>query len=205
MKIKKFSIVLLSTFLFPALIQAETLLSFKPPKVGAPSTRIGGGTRGSNLAMIDLQTLAPAQTALTSQASPTLYWYISDTSPSPVEITLNLEKEGEPIVEKTLPPIIKAGIQAINLEELNVELEIGKEYRWSVALVANSEQHSGDIFTSATIRRETSSIALKNTAELAAAGFWYDVLPQLVEQKSPQLNEFLKQGGITLTPKTHEY
>lgn len=198
MKIKKISIALLSTLLFSPLINAESLLSFKPPKVGVSTTRIGAGTRGSNVAMIDLQVLAPAQTGLTSQAAPMLYWYISDKSAYSVEITITEEGKIEPTFEKVLPPISKTGIQKINLSNWHVQLETGKEYRWSVALITDSEQRSSDIFASATIRRQNTTIPLTNTAELAAAGFWYDVLQQLTEQNSPQLNELLKQEGITL-------
>lgn len=180
------------------LTNAESLLSFKPSKLSSAPTRIGGGTRGSNVKGIDLQVLAPLQTGLTSQAAPILYWYISDTPDYPIEITLNLENQIEPIIEKLLPPVTTAGIQAINLQTLGVNLEVGKEYRWSVALITDSSQRSSDIFTSAAIRRETTNIAFDNVEKLANEGFWYDVLAQLIQQNATTLNVFLNHEGITL-------
>ena len=182
---------------FPAL--ADKPIFFKPPMMGAPATRIGGGTRGISGESVKIQVLAPDQTALTARAAPTLYWYVSGPSSRSVEVSLSLESETEPVVEKKLGPVAAPGIQAIRLAELGVELTPGQEYRWAVALVADAEQRSGDQFASATIRRETPAAPLADAADLAAAGYWYDALEQLIESKSAQLDALLGQADIHLT------
>lgn len=190
--------VLLSAFLFPTFVQAEPPILLNLPKSGAPISRLGGGTRGSDKSTVNIQTLAPEQVGLTTQATPTLYWYISSASPYPIEFTLGIENDSEPLIEKKLPPVTSAGIQTIKLSELNVQLKPGQEYRWSIALVTDAAQRSSDIFASATIRKDESNISLNDVQKLVNAGFWYDVLQRLVEKKSPQVSELLKSEGIIL-------
>lgn len=186
--------------LLPALpAKADKPILFKPPALGAPATRIGGGTRGISGESVKIQVLAPEQTALTGRAAPTLYWHVSGPSSRNVDISLSLESESEPVVEKKLGQVAAPGIQAVRLAELGVELKPGQEYRWAVALVADAEQRSGDQFASATIRRETPSAPLTDAADLAAAGYWYDALEQLIEGKSAQLDELLGQAAIHLS------
>lgn len=191
---------LLFAALLPALpAHADKPIFFKPPAMGAPATRIGGGTRGISGESVKIQVLAPDQTALTSRAAPTLYWHVSGPSSRSVEVSLSLESESEPVVEKKLGQVAAPGIQAIRLAELGVELKPGQEYRWVVALVADAEQRSGDQFASATIRRETPAQPLFDAADLAAAGYWYDALEQLVEGKSAQVDDLLGQADIHLS------
>lgn len=198
MKTNACATILLSACLFPAVVQAEPPLLLKLPKSGAPISRLGGGTRGSDKSAVTIQTLAPEQVGLTTQTSPTLYWYVSAASPYPAEFTLGIENESEPLIETKLPPVTSAGIQAIKLSDLNVRLKPGQEYRWSIALVADPAQRSNDIFASATIRKDDADISLNDVQKLANAGFWYDVLQQLIEKKSVQLSELLKSEGIIL-------
>ncbi|MEI6746481.1 MAG: DUF928 domain-containing protein [Methylococcaceae bacterium] len=187
--------VLLSMFLLPSFVNAEPTLMLNLPKTGAPETRIGGGTRGIGKSEISVQTLAPAQTALTSQAAPTLYFYISSASISAIEFSMGTES-GESLIEQTLPAVSKAGIQSIKLSDLNVQLEKGKEYRWTIAVVSDPENRGKDVIASATIRREDTNIALNDTKKLAEVGVWYDLLQTLSEQKSPQIPALLKQADI---------
>ena len=198
MKTNIFSIILLTGFLFSALVQAEPPILLKLPKSGAPISRLGGGTRGSDKSTANLQTLAPIQVGRTTQSSPTLYWYLSSPSPYPVEFTLGIENENEPLIEKRLAAVSSSGIQAIKLSDFNIQLKTGQEYRWSIALVTDETQRSGDIFASATIRKDDAQIAMDDVQKLADAGFWYDVLQRLIEKKSPQVNELLQSEGITL-------
>lgn len=187
--------VLLSMFLLPGFVNAEPTLMLNLPKTGAPETRIGGGTRGIGKSEISVQALAPAQTALTSQAAPTLYFYISSASISAIEFSMGTES-GESLIEQTLPAVSKAGIQSIKLSDLNVQLEKGKEYRWTIAVVSDPENRGKDVIASATIRREDTNIALNDTKKLAEVGVWYDLLQTLSEQKSPQIPALLKQADI---------
>jgi len=172
---------------------------YKPPKLGAPSTRVGGGTR-SILAtdVSEIKVLAPFHTSLTSQAAPVLYWYLSGPTKHPVEVAISMDKVSEPVFEKNLGRINTPGIQSINLADFGVELKPGQEYRWSVAVIQDAGQRSGDLLASAMIKRETPSKPLQNAMDMAAAGYWYDALGELVKDKSPQLKDFLKQGDVDL-------
>ncbi len=195
MKTSAVKSALLSMLLLPVFVNAEPALMLNLPKTGAPETRIGGGTRSISKSAINVQTLAPAQTAITSQAAPTLYFYISSGSNSVIEFSMGTES-GESLTEQTLPSVSKAGIQAIKLSDFNVQLEKGKEYRWTVAVVNDPENRGKDVIASATIRREDTNIALNDTKKLAEAGVWYDLLQTLSEQKSPQIPALLKQADI---------
>jgi hypothetical protein len=187
-----------SALLIAANVYAEPALMLNLPKTGAPETRIGGGTRGIGKSEISVQTLAPAQTAVTSQAAPTLYFYVSGASNNAAEFSIATEGSGEVLTEQTLPAVSKSGIQAIKLSDFNVELEKGKEYRWTVAVVSDAENRGKDVISSATIRREETNIALNDTKKLAEAGVWYDLLQNLSEQKSSQIPALLKQVDINI-------
>lgn len=190
--------MLASALLLSANAYAEPALMLNLPKTGAPETRIGGGTRGIGKSEISVQALAPAQTALTSQASPTLYFYISGSSSNAIEFSIASENSGETLTEQNLSPVSKAGIQAVKLSDFNVQLEKGKEYRWTVAVVSDAENRGKDVISSATIRREDTNIALNDTKKLAEAGVWYDLLQTLSEQKSSQIPALLKQVDIQI-------
>lgn len=176
---------------------ADNAVVFKPPQMGAPATRVGGGTRGSSEHDAKLEVLAPEQTALTSQASPTLYWFISKAGQAQVEITLT-EGEAEPLLEKTINGIQKSGIQAISLQESGVKLQPGREYTFTVALINNPEQRSSDVVSSAVLKYQVPTNPLTDAAEMAGAGYWYDSLDKLISSDSPQLASLLKQVGISL-------
>ena len=107
----------LPLMLLPSFVLANPPILFKPPTSGAPSTQMGGGTRGLGNSSIDIQALAPTQLSLTSQASPDLYWYISQAAPNSIEFSLSAETTGEIIIEQTLPTVTKAGIQTIKLTD----------------------------------------------------------------------------------------
>jgi hypothetical protein len=191
-------IVLLSSFIFPVMVSADLPVLFKPPVSGAPATQMGGGTRGIKNTSVNMELLAPEQVALTAQASPNLYWYISALPHHNIEFSLSLEDTGETIFEQTLPAVTKEGIQSIQLSTLNVQLKEGEQYRWSIALIVDPNQRVNDVIASATFRRESTAIPLNDVAKLAQAGYWYDTVQYLAEQKSPQMTDLLKQQGITL-------
>jgi hypothetical protein len=194
--------LVLAALLSPALQADESRASprimFKPPQRGAPATRVGGGTRGIGKQSTQIQLLASEQTGLTSQATPTLYWYASSTTPHDVEVTVRLD-ENEPLLEKNIGAIKTPGIQAIHLADYGVTLTPGKDYTWSVAVVTDPKQRSADLFASAVIRLQKPAALLTDVAQMAAAGYWYDTISQLVESKSPQLSELLQQEGISIT------
>lgn len=177
---------------------AQGLLIYKPPQTGAPTTRVGGGTRGLSAEMPHLEVLAPLHTAFTAQAQPVLYWYLSRADVKSIEITITQEGVTAPLLEQTLPPIAQAGLQRIRLADYGISLQAGQEYRWSVAIVNDAEQRSGDIVASATVRYQVPASALVSIEQHAEAGYWYDALHQLVETHSPLVNDFLKQIDLKI-------
>lgn len=206
MKHTSLSLILLVAGLFPICsVQAERVIQFKPPQLGAPNDRVPGGTRSITKALsqvqpstIDqVQLIAANQTRLTSLAAPTLYWYASNIPPYAVEITVQ-QGANKPLLKKNIGVIRSAGIQAIRLADYGVALTSGQTYTWSVALITDSAHRSADLLANATIRFEKSSTPLADVAQMNAAGYWYDAAAQLVESKSPQLAEFLQQEGINI-------
>ena len=179
----------------PLLTDAEGLLVYKPPKTGAPVTRIGGGTRDLDLSTPQIQVLAPHQIALTSKSQPVLYWYLSHAKKETIEITLTKEGIDKPLLKRQVSAIAKPGLQKIRLADYGVSLEAGEDYRWSVSAINNPE-NSGDIINSATLRYEAPGIPLSNVEQQAEAGYWYDALQQLIETHSPLTNDLLKQIGL---------
>ena len=174
---------------------------YQPPVSGAPTRRIGGGTRGVRGVrglgpeLPTLTALVPETTAHTINNQPSLYWYASGPTENRVKFTLiyanPLDVAGasvEPLVETDIEKLT-AGIQAIDLSKYNVELKTGTEYEWSVSIAMEEEQGSSDIITSGTIKRVEKSPELKQKIEsttekklpfiYAELGLWYDAIASL--------------------------
>lgn len=189
--------------------------SFKAPLRGAPATRVGGGTRSAAATAMSLDVLAPDQTGYTTQAKPTIYWYVSETINHPVEVTITgmrLEDAVKPLLEVTLQPPVSKGIHALRLEEHSVSLKPDVEYQYFVAVVKNYNQRADDIIAGGSIKRVSASgdvqAKLKQASpERAAAvyaesGIWYDAIDELSKQivANPALRKqraaLLEQVGL---------
>lgn len=163
-------------------------MAYRPPLRGAPPSRISGGTRGA-AGTPTLEVLAPNHAGLTTQAQPSLYWYVADAGEARMEITLIDDRRDEPLLEIEVDPLTRAGVQGLSLAEHGIELEAGIEYRWFVALVADPEQRSNDVVASGTIQyvetsaeleaRLANSKAQERPALYASEGIWYDAVTSL--------------------------
>ena len=103
----------------------------KLPVAGAPKTRIGGGVRGNDvelLAMPKLDVLTPEQTGYTTQASPSLYYYVSEDTQLEFEFTLN--RNEQTLFETRVTTYLEKGINQVSLKELGLKLDEGVEYEW---------------------------------------------------------------------------
>lgn len=170
---------------------------YKPPKRGAPATRIGGGTRGNDHHMI-LSVLAPEHTGWTSQAQPVLYWYISKPTNIDHEIILYDGDSVEPLLALKNNGPISAGLHALKLADHHIKLRQNVEYEWSVSLINTPQQPSKNIVAAGTIIYVKSSsdfqALLENASPLAATGlfashgYWYDAVDTLLRLIDKQPN-----------------
>ena len=166
---------------------------YKPPLVGAPAGRVGGGTRsGSARDIFVLSALVPEDTGLTISEQPSLYWFISTATTLPVEVAISDPRATQPLVETKLPSPAKPGIQRIRLADLGVRLEPGVAYRWSVSVIPDANRRSRDILAGGVIERVDAPAGLReklaqsrkeeHPSLYAGAGLWYDALASISEQ-----------------------
>lgn len=169
-------------------LAASQVPVYNPPLRGAPTSRIGGASRGPKDSELALIVLAPESTGLTSRAQPTLYWYSSKGLSAPLEFTLNDERLIKPLVElKVSAP--RPGIYALRL---NYTLKPEVEYQWSIAAVTDPNQRASDTIASGTLKRVQLPATLADQLNRASKrelpflyareGFWYDAITTLSEQ-----------------------
>ena len=179
----------------------------KLPMAGAPKTRIGGGVRGSDvalLAMPKLDVLTPEQTGYTTQASPSLYYYVSEDTQLEFEFTLN--RNEQTLFETRVTTYLEKGINQVSLKELGLKLDEGVEYEWNVAVIPDPTQGSLDVTSTGTIKRVKAQKKMANYEEYAENGIWYDMLEDLngkIDGKPADNKlrkervDLLKQVGLT--------
>lgn len=188
------------------------------PPAGRPRMQRteGSGARGcTNSIPVTLNLLTPSDhTARTTSARPTFLWHISNATTAPMIFTLTAPGQNQPIYQQRLKAD-KAGIMKLELPAQAPELGVGKEYRWTVALVCNDKRPSQNINARAWIERvaPTSQLqqklaAAKNDNERALvytqSGIWYDGMSILNNLQSSNLNpkatelftSLLKQVGL---------
>lgn len=159
-------------------------IMYVPPSRGAPAGRVGGSTRGSGDELPSLEVLAPDHAGLTASPQPTLLWYLGAPAKGPIQIIIDTaEMSGRPpLLELTLKPTPSPGINAVDLASHKIRLEPGRLYRWSVSMLVDPGQRSGDLLASGLIlhrpRAAEPGRADPVTAanQLAAQGYWYDAL-----------------------------
>ena len=185
---------------------------YKPPMRGAPGGRVGGGTRGTGGGrdVFVLSALAPDHMGLTASEQPALYWFLSNPTTLPVEVTIIDPQATSPLYEHRLTSPVPAGVHKIDLKQIGVRLATGIPYRWSVAVVPDAKRRSRDILASATIERVENTEPLRDKlaqarAEQVAglyaeAGLWYDALNAITEQldRTPQNTTFRQQRAALL-------
>lgn len=201
------------SFLIP-FTAAEARIIFKAPEgLQAPGRRIAGGSRSPqekncSLGQNPLTAIVPnSNIGLTTQANPTLFFYIPQTSATLELVLRDQDKE----YKQTYKSSEKGGIVSI---PFNKALEVGKEYRWSLAIVCNPEQRSKDKFVQGAIKRVktepqlASKLATATPQEranlYAQAGIWQDSLASLAQSLSsnPSNAELKAEWQALLTSKS---
>lgn len=189
-------------------------LVYTPPRRGVPGGRFGGSSRAIRNT-VTLAALVPDHTALTIQAQPVLYWFLSNLPDRPIIFTLR-DEGGNPVVDRRLRPPSRPGVQQIRLADLGVHLPPGKQYRWVVTLLTGAQPRMKDVFAGGTIELEQPSPALSSSllqadalerpSLYAADGLWYDALGAVSElidaaPHDPTLRaeraSLLRQVGLT--------
>ena len=184
---------------------------YQPPKRGAPAGRVGGGTRGNQREVFVLSVLAPDHSGFTINEQPSLYWFISNSTSIPVELTVMDAQGIQPILETKIPAPVQAGVHRIRLSDYNVRLAHGAAYRWFVTVVPDADRRSKDILAGGAVERVEIPTELK--AKLAgaaktelpaiygAAGLWYDTVAAISEliDAAPQDQTLRKQRTALLS------
>jgi Domain of Unknown Function (DUF928) len=183
---------------------------YTPPKRGAPGGRVGGATRGIQREVFILSVLAPDHSGFTTSDQPSLYWFISNSTSLPVELTVMDPQGVQPILETRIPAPVQAGVHRIRLADYNIRLAPGAAYRWFVSVVPDADRRSKDILTVGAIERVEMPEGLKAKVAQAAksdlpsiyaeASLWYDTVAAISEQieAAPQDQALRKQRTALL-------
>jgi hypothetical protein len=168
-------------------------ISYKAPKTSATGTRIDGtgGSRGG-VKVPSVYVLAPNHTGLTASAQPSLFWYQTGPASTRLELTLIEPGKPKPILRAAIDKAGAAGIHRLSLRSQNVNLEPGKLYKWSVALIPDPANRSQEVIALGTIERTPPSTelaselanaqGLERAALCASKGLWYDALEAVTNQ-----------------------
>src|SRR5262245_25484134 len=166
-----------------------TLPRFVPRDRDAPTSRLGGATRGAGADELAVEALVPVAAGLTLEAEPVLYWYLSRPTPARVDLRLLALDPHETVLETTLPPARSGGIQRIRLADHGVELAPGRAYQWLVLIVTDPADRSRDRAIGGGIERLAPDAKLRERLAdadrerlpfvLAEEGVWYDAIDVL--------------------------
>ncbi len=163
-------------------------LRFLPPGDGKASSRIEGGASRGDTRELAMSVIAPKGTGLASSTQPDLYWFVSRPVMGEVMLTVTAAdgKSIDPLFEGKLALPAKPGIQQVSLAKLGVKLNSRIDYEWSISIVAAGQSHSGDVVASGQLRvaefdpAKAKMLGAKplvdRAIELAANGYWYDVV-----------------------------
>src|SRR5215470_14752238 len=183
---------------------------YTPPKRGAPGGRVGGGTRGIQREVFILSVLAPDHSGFTTNEQPSLYWFISNSTSLPVELTVMDPQGVQPILETRIPAPVQAGVHRIRLADYNIRLAPGAAYRWFVSVVPDSDRRSKDIMAGGAIERVEMPEGLKAKVAqapksdlpsiYAEAGMWYDTVAAISDliEAAPQDQALRQQRSALL-------
>jgi hypothetical protein len=133
------------------------------PARGAPTGRIGGATRGTELMTLDL--IAPERGAgRATTGLPRLHYRVSGATGRGLRATLTLRSQARPLADQALPPPPGAGVHGFTLAP-STQLVPGETYIWSVTLAVDPRSPSRDIVASALLVHAPADAALLRRVE----------------------------------------
>jgi hypothetical protein len=179
--------------------QPEMLLAMNTPVYQRPTGAMdrffdAGAYRSTGVpSTLEIEALVPAHAARAGLAAPRLFWSLNEI-PADGDFYLGLVDaygEGEIVVDgHLLEQPESPGLQALDLAMLEIALEPGREYRWSIS-------HRADEWAAPTAFAQGSltyapldsdlSARLRaagpgeKSALLASAGYWYDALGAAID------------------------
>lgn len=168
------TIASLGTWLSTAIPLTVLANTKKPPPDQAPTSGRSSGSRGCGTtvasktgpALVLLSpTDSPAKTVLTR---PTFAWFVRDDASVPIEFRLyEQENNSYKLVKEIKDNTLKStsGITTLTLAESALPLEVGKQYRWQVVLVCDSNRPSGNLFAESDIQVAPIQLSLKSQLE----------------------------------------
>jgi hypothetical protein len=157
-----------------------------------------------------ISVLAPDHVGLTLLEQPVLYWFASTKQNLSYEFTLIAETAESPAVEVKLPQPAHPGVQQIKLSDYNVKLSNGERYQWSVSVIMDPEEPSGNIVAKGIIERvdqnkldkplPTGFSKADAPTRYAESGLWYDAIMAFSDQiqSDPGNMDLRQQRGLLL-------
>jgi Domain of Unknown Function (DUF928) len=185
----------------------------RPPDLGAPKGRTGGGaSRGNCAASAPMRAILPRDSNraydLTASARPTLWFYLPDRPRPDTRLEFVLQDAADRYIYKTtfVQPNPYAGLIGLTVPEESSPLKAGEIYSWTLSIQCNPSQPSQMSFVRGAIQRvagapspaiaPTLSTALMSADPTAAAkryaqqGYWSDAITILAEAlRSQPLNQ----------------
>ena len=163
-------------------------------------TRTMSNTRGAPVPggkMPQLYVLLPEEVAVTTDAQPTLFWYLSRPVAQPIKLTLSTPDSIEPILELEIDASKRQGIQRLDLSRLPVRLKPSVRYDWVISTTADISGVTQNVYAKSVVWRIDTPKAMsaklmgaKNRRQRAAIaaeeGIWIDALSgisNLIEHK----------------------
>jgi hypothetical protein len=196
----------------PVTSPARPLL-YRPPKVGLPKVTAACGARNLGDIHFELAVLAPDHAGYTTQASPILVWHRSGPNRWPLEATIVVPGQPEPILQLKLEG--DGEWHRLDLAKYHVQLQPGVTYQWAVAAILDPAHRSDDLVAGGVIIRVDAPDELRKSPapltgkesilEFARRGYWYDAVARLAEQldrspEDPELRQWCsslcEQGGL---------
>ena len=186
----------------PTVVQAGVGVTFDPPTTNKPVQSSGGASRGDHCAVdaqnteIPLTPLLPAtQQGLTVASHPTFLVYIPPTTAKNAFFALR-DKAEEYDYQTILPISERSGVISLQLPQSAPDLEVGKNYQWSLVLMCDEKLRPDSPVAQGYITRIKPEFQLSkklqaaNELESAAlygeAGIWYETVATLAKLKSAQ-------------------
>jgi hypothetical protein len=178
----------------------------------------GGATRGKSCLKKKelLIPLTPLNlVGLTLDQHPTFFWNMPESTAKFLNFSILADGETETLYAKELPIPNEAGIIKFTLPQDAPQLKINQTYKWSVNVVCDPEDSSGNIRMSAWVQRiEPDAFLLQNIKKsdsrnlsniYGEAGIWYEGLNAIIQQRCTQPNnlavrikwrQFLESAGL---------